>query len=297
MKQALAVAETQHKREEQAGQAEFVVQTAEARLQAPLPPAGEEQGLRLHLDMFEGPFDLLLTLLEKNKLDITEIPISLIADQYVDFLFGQQHFDVEIASEFLVMASTLLHLKSKRLLPKPVEEPEEMTEEELLRRLQEYKRFQGVSVRVGEMLEAWSGAMYREAEELTFPKRPVHYTIDPAQLAGAYETVGQRYRESRNDNRQKMERILKVERVSLREKIRQVLRTVRVKTKATFSDLFSLRKQSRAEVVTGFLAVLELDRRKQVKVVQQKLFGDIYLYPGKDSDLELDQDQDLEEYL
>ena len=91
------------------------------------------------LDVFEGPFDLLLTLLERNKLEITDIRISLIADQYLDVL--KEHFNMEMASEFLVMASWLMHLKSKRLLPKQEkEEEEEITEEELARRLAQYKK-------------------------------------------------------------------------------------------------------------------------------------------------------------
>ncbi len=254
----------------------------------------QNQELHIRLSMFEGPFDLLLTLLEKNKLEITEIPISQIADQYLDYLFGQEAFDVEVASEFLVMASTLLHLKSKRLLPQTLEEPEEMTEEELVRRLLEYKRFQEVSLRLGRQMNDWSGAFYREPEGLEFSKQPVQYSLTPEQLAGAYDEVSRRFQTSRNDNRQKMERILTMERVSLRDKIKQVLRAVRIQTKAIFSELFSLRKQSKAEVVTGFLAVLELDRSKQVRVVQKKLFGDIYLYPGSEA---ADQDQDSwEEY-
>ena len=81
--------------------------------------------INIRLDVFEGPFDLLLALLEKNKLEITDIKISLIADQYLDVL--SQNFDMEIASEFLVTASWLLHMKSKKLLPKPEKEEEEIT--------------------------------------------------------------------------------------------------------------------------------------------------------------------------
>ena len=94
----------------------------------------QKSEINIKLDVFEGPFDLLLTLLERNKLEITDIRISLIADQYLDVL--KEHFNMEMASEFLVMASWLMHLKSKRLLPKQEkEEEEEITEEELARRL------------------------------------------------------------------------------------------------------------------------------------------------------------------
>lgn len=100
----------------------------------------QKSEINIKLDVFEGPFDLLLTLLERNKLEITDIRISLIADQYLDVL--KEHFNMEMASEFLVMASWLMHLKSKRLLPKQEKEEEEITEEELARRLAQYKKIQ-----------------------------------------------------------------------------------------------------------------------------------------------------------
>ena len=104
----------------------------------------------IRLDVFEGPFDLLLSLLERNKLNIADISISLIADQYIEVL--KNNFDMEIASEFLVMASTLLHLKSRRLLPQKEKEAEEISEEELIRRLSEYKRYKELAPAVSERL-------------------------------------------------------------------------------------------------------------------------------------------------
>ncbi len=239
----------------------------------------EQEGrYRIKLDVFEGPFDLLLTLLEKNKIDIADIRISVIADQYIDIL--KESFDVETASAFLVMASTLLQLKSKRLLPKPVKEEEEITEEELIRRLLLYKRYKETAPQIGQLLEFWKGAYYKLPEALSFPKRAAPISLDQTEFMQCYREILLRGQEKKNDNSQKMERILKVERVSLWEKMQQVIRHVLQKTKARFSELFSFRKSSRAEVVTGFLAVLELDRRKQIRVEQRELFGDITLYQG-----------------
>ena len=94
----------------------------------------------IKIDNFEGPIDLLLYLIEKNKMDIYEINLTEITEQYMEYLNKMQELNLEIASEFLVMASTLLYLKSKNLLPKQ-EEEEEITEEELIRRIVEYKKF------------------------------------------------------------------------------------------------------------------------------------------------------------
>ena len=95
----------------------------------------------LRLDNFEGPLDLLVFLIDKNKMDIYEVKISDIAEQYIAFLKQQEELNLEVASEFVVMATTLILLKSKSLLPKTVEDEAELTEEELLRRIIEYKKY------------------------------------------------------------------------------------------------------------------------------------------------------------
>ena len=124
----------------------------------------QKSEINIKLDVFEGPFDLLLTLLERNKLEITDIRISLIADQYLDIL--KENFDMETASEFLVTASWLLHLKSKKLLPKPEKEEEEITEEELIRRLTQYKKYRDVTPEITERYQYWSRSYYKMPEPL-----------------------------------------------------------------------------------------------------------------------------------
>ena len=99
----------------------------------------------LKLDNFEGPLDLLVYLIDKDKMDIYKVNISDIADQYIRYIEEQQQMNLEIASEFLVMASTLLLIKSKGLLPKEVEDEAEITEEELIRRILEYKKYKEIS--------------------------------------------------------------------------------------------------------------------------------------------------------
>ena len=236
--------------------------------------------INIRLDVFEGPFDLLLALLERNKLEITDIKISLIADQYLDVL--RQNFDMEIASEFLVTASWLLHLKSKKLLPKPEKEEEEITEEELIRRLTQYKKYKDVTPEITERYLYWSKSHYKMPEPLNYPKKYAPPEIDKAELAFYYNDVRTRYLLRQNDNREKMERILKVEKVSLKDKMKQVVANVIRRTKAKFSELFSPKKNSKAEIVTGFLALLELTRRKRVKAEQKENFGEILITPGED---------------
>ena len=99
----------------------------------------ETQKYAIKIENFEGPLDLLCHLIEKNKMDIYDIHLNEITDQYIQYLNQMEKMNLEIASEFVVMASTLLYLKSKNLLPKQEEEEEELTEEELIRRIIEYK--------------------------------------------------------------------------------------------------------------------------------------------------------------
>lgn len=234
--------------------------------------------INIKLDVFEGPFDLLLALLERNKLEITDIKISLIADQYIDVL--SQHFDMEIASEFLVMASWLLHLKSKKLLPKQEKEEEEISEEELIRRLTQYKKYKDVTPQITEKYLFWSKSFYKMPEPLEFPKKYEPPVIEANAFLSCYRDVKTRYELRQNDNREKMERILNVEKVSLRDKMKQVVANVIKRTKTKFSELFSPKKNSRAEIVTGFLALLELTRRKRVRAQQEENFGEITILPG-----------------
>ena len=105
----------------------------------------ETKKYSIKIDNFEGPLDLLIYLIEKNKMKIDEINLTEITDQYIEYLNEMEKLDLEIASEFLVMASTLLYLKSKNLLPKQEIEEEELTEEELIRKIIEYKKYKEIS--------------------------------------------------------------------------------------------------------------------------------------------------------
>ena len=105
----------------------------------------ETKKYSIKIDNFEGPLDLLIYLIEKNKMDIYDINLTEITDQYIEYLNAMEEMNLEIASEFLIMASSLLYLKSKKLLPKQEDETEELTEEELIRRIIEYKKYKEIT--------------------------------------------------------------------------------------------------------------------------------------------------------
>ena len=133
----------------------------------------ETKKYAIKIENFEGPLDLLCHLIEKNKMDIYDINLNEITDQYIQYLNEMEKMNLEIASEFVVMASTLLYIKSKNLLPKQQEEEEEVTEEELIRRIIEYKKFKEIALEQIEKDKAAKAAQEAQVENETAEKEEV----------------------------------------------------------------------------------------------------------------------------
>jgi len=244
----------------------------------------------LKLDNFEGPFDLLFHLIEKNQVDIYDIPINTITDQYLDYLYAMQQLDLEVASEFLVMASTLLHIKSKMLLPDKKEQKEEVLDprEELVKRLIEYKRYKEFAKELKELEKKWDTVVYRLPEKLDFPVREEILEIDPQVLRKQYLAILDRNKKKINAGAKNITKLVEHEKVSLRSKMRDVIKLLLNKVSFKFSELFSLKTKSRTEVVTGFMAILELAKMKKIRIVQRQQFSDIHIISNRESDNEKD---------
>ena len=148
----------------------------------------------IKIDNFEGPFDLLFHLIEKNQFNIYDIPINTITDQYMDYLFAMQEMDLEIASEFLVMASTLLHIKSKMLLPSRKEEQqqEEDPREELVSRLLEYRKYKDFSYVLREREKEWTRVWWKLPEPITCVRRDEVVELVPEELRRVYTELLER---------------------------------------------------------------------------------------------------------
>ena len=131
----------------------------------------ETRKYSIKINNFEGPLDLLCHLIDKNKMDICEINLSEITDQYMDLLNEMERMNLEIASEFLVMASTLLYIKSKNLLPSEAEDESELTEEELLRRIIEYKRYKEITKTFREQMGIYAGRCFKRPDQVELPKQ------------------------------------------------------------------------------------------------------------------------------
>lgn len=237
----------------------------------------ETNKYELQLDNFEGPLDLLCYLIEKNKMDIYKVKISDIAEQYINYLQEQEKLNLDIASEFLVMASTLILIKSKGLLPKETEDEAELTEEELLRRIIEYKKYKEISKKFKENINKFSKRFYKLPDNIELPKQTIEkkYYIDD--IVSAYTELVKKNEEKKNENAKNIEKIAIHDTYTVADKVKEIFRELVNRPKFVFGKLFKLSEKPKAEVVTAFSGVLELSRRNKINAEQTELFGDIII--------------------
>lgn len=242
----------------------------------------ETKKYSIKIDNFEGPLDLLCHLIDKNKMNIYDINLSKITDQYIDYLNEQKKMNLEIASEFLIMASTLLYLKSKNLLPKVEEEEDEITSEELIRRIIEYKKFKEISKVLKENYLIYSNRYFKAEEEIELPKRKLeNKNYDKELIPNVYKDLVRRNSEKINQNAKNIEKIAIVENYTVAGKVKEMFRVLIKQKKFVFNKMFSLKKHNKQEVVTAFSGLLELSRRNKVETTQEKIFGDITVEKSK----------------
>lgn len=235
----------------------------------------------LKIDNFEGPLDLLCHLIDKNKMDIYDINLSEITDQYIEYLKKQEELNLEIASEFLVMASTLLYLKSKKLLPKQEDEEEELTEEELIRRIIEYKKFKEISKKLKENYLEYSNRYYKLQEEIKLPKQKLEKEYEKNTIPDIYSNLVKRNEEKVNQNAKNIEKIAITDNYTVASKVKEMYKVLIKQKRFIFNKLFSINKRNKQEVVTAFSVLLELSRRNKVETDQKELFGDIEVEKAK----------------
>ena len=235
----------------------------------------ETKKYSIKIENFEGPLDLLCYLIDKNKMNIYDVNLSEITDQYIEYLNQMEEMNLEIASEFLVMASTLLYLKSKNLLPKQEEEEEEITEEELIRRIIEYKKFKEISKVFKENYDVYAKRFYKNQEEIKLPKQKLEKDYSNEVIPEIYRKLVERNSEKINRNAKNIEKIALVDKYTVADKVKEMYAILTKQKKFVFNKLFSLKKREKQEVVTAFSGLLELSRRSKVLTNQEKIFGDI----------------------
>ena len=235
----------------------------------------------IKIDNFEGPLDLLCHLIDKNKMNIYDIKISDITDQYIDYLNEMERLNLEIASEFLVMASTLILLKSKSLLPKQVEDEEEITEEELIRRIIEYKKYKEIIKKFKEQYENSGDRLYGVREEIQLPKQKLEKEYNKEIIPELYKKLIERNEQKKNQNAKNIEKIAISESYSVGSKVKEMFKVLIRQKKFVFNKLFSRKEHNKQEVVTAFSGMLEMSRRSKVITTQEEVFGDILVEKAK----------------
>ncbi|MEE9493766.1 MAG: ScpA family protein [Gammaproteobacteria bacterium] len=234
-----------------------------------IPP----DALEVILEAFEGPLDLLLYLIKRQNLDILEIPIAEITRQYVEYIEMMHEMRLELAAEYLVMAAMLAEIKSRILLPRPVEiDDEDDPRAELIRRLQEYERFKQAGEDIDEMPRVGRDVfpVTLEAPESQVVMLPPEVSLQEILLA-AKEVM---MRASLHSHHQ-----IQMEPLSVRERMSSVLSMLNTQDFTAFTDLFTV-EEGRMGVVVSLLAVLELIKESLIELVQSEPFAPIYVKAG-----------------
>lgn len=232
--------------------------------------------VHIKLNQFEGPLDLLLHLIKEAKIDIQEIFISEITEQYLKLMDNIDEVDIEKASDFIDMAATLLEIKSKKLLPKPVvndDIDEEDPEVVFIRQVQEYKLFKEASEKLKTIEDV--DRFYKKPDDKVGDFRYVlSDNLDLNMLVGAFTKLMQNVTEKAETP---APRKIEKDRFTVAQKIAQIKDTLLEKNNFMFSELFEA-DYSRSEIINTFLAVLELLKGQLIKVVQDNSFDDIQIY-------------------
>lgn len=248
--------------------------------------------LSVKLPVFEGPLDLLLHLIDKNKIDIYDIPIVMITDQYLEYVRQMQREDLNLMSEFMVMAATLLDIKCRMLLPKEVNEEgeEEDPRAELVERLLEYKKYKFMSYELRDLMTDASLHMFHtgrlpgEVAEYKAPVDTAHLLDDLTlqKLHEIFQEVLKRQDNKKDPIRSTFGRIQKEE-ISVTDKMVYVRSYARNHRHFTFRSLLQ-KQSSKMQIVVTFLVILEMMKSGEITLKQEETFGEIYIDSQKNGE-------------
>ncbi len=250
---------------------------------------------KLKLDIFEGPLDLLLFLIKKNDIDICDIPIVKVTQQYLEYIEMMKMLDLEVVGEFLVMAATLLQIKSKMLLPPDpsgLEEPEIDPRDELVARLQEYRVFKEIAEQLkgkeGERQNFFTRQVDEEARKaLENDAKEVFFEASLFDLINAFSAALSKLKEDKSYEVSKEE-------FTVEQKIHDILHSLLNQPRLLLTDIFAKAK-SKVEMIVSFMAILELIRLKEIIVAQKRLFADIEVLRNRENVLPAVEQSDSQE--
>lgn len=221
------------------------------------------------LEVFEGPLELLLHLISKNKVNIYDIPIATITDQYMEALEAMKEMDLEVSSEFTVLASQLLLIKSRMLLPRNEETDEDDPRTELVERLLEYQRYKASLEFLKEHENAYKYMLFKEPEDIEPATEPDTTVYPVDMLISAFNDILERSKRRVPPPRKTFETIVQREKVSVKDKVVYLQDLVKGGKKVLFTNVFD-GMYTKPELVATFLALLELIKMNQIKAVYSR---------------------------
>lgn len=228
---------------------------------------------QIKMENFEGPLDLLCHLIEKNKMDICDIKINEITNQYLDYLQMMHEMNLDVTSEFIIMASRLIYWKSKSLLPSLENEEEE--EIDLTQMLIEYKKYKENAILLKKNSEEYGGKVYKAPEKIELPKGKIERQYETYIIPEIYAGFVRRENEKKNANADNLAKLAVNEKVTIKSKIKEILKFLLKAPTFVFNKVFNTKQKSKVEVMTAFLGLLELSRANRIQISQNTIFGDI----------------------
>lgn len=239
----------------------------------------ENDELSFHLEIFDGPLDLLLSLISKNKVNIYDIPISLIFSQYMEYVENLQRLDMDVAGEFLEMASRLMLIKSRMLLPRASDSKEDDPRKPLVDALVEYRRAKEAAGLLSPLYSRFSGRFVKETDEVGID-RSFTADHDSALLIKAFERIFLRQKQAEEAHtdvpRQTLQTIITKKIVPVPEKIFTIMRYLRRNGETAFEALLLATNSDRSQLITSFLALLQMIRMGRL-TARETENGEVYL--------------------
>lgn len=230
-----------------------------------------DQDFRIKAGEFEGPLDLLLELIEKRKLHISDVSLTQVADDFIEYTKGFENFPINDSADFIFIASTLLLIKSKSLLPNlELTEEEEQSIEKLEDRLEIYKKYKELSLVIGKMFGNFLYFAEERKQKIIFfsPTRDITVNNLRTALVEAINNIPKEI---------KLDKVIVAKVVSLEEMINKLSKRIEEGLQASFKSFVKMGKSSKVDVIVSFLAMLELVKRGNIRVIQEENFGDIIM--------------------
>lgn len=231
------------------------------------------EALSFKTQSFEGPLDLLLYLISKKKLSICDVSLAEISGQFFEYIKQMQEDDIELSSEFLVTASQLLYIKSKELLPKQEEDTKEESQEDLTKRLLEYKKYKEISQIIKENQSNGDKYLDRPPEKIDIPFEALNLQIPISKLISAFYDVVHKSERKKMPKEESFKGIIGREKVSIRKMSKRVLEVLNGRKRVKFIDVF--KDMDKPHMVATFLAVLELVKLQRILIFESN--GQIFL--------------------